>query len=277
MKIPLKQKALRTGLKYHYGTYYYCEKYSCTIEDVLKRVDQLYYMSPEEAEKIKKELLENDEKFRAAQIAKMVAESQTEETSASVPEEVVEEVADTYEAILAQEQRLSTEVMNSEANWQSLRSEHRENINKVRTIKRELKDIEKRILELQKRFKTETEADAEVIEQMNQVFSTLSRQKADLTEARMRREEFEQIMALVDGDGNIEFETKVEFEPCYDGHAEMFGTLIGDDRCAAFTVIELRTLAKVICAAQNLQPRSLEVMFDNEKLADIFRLYTTAV
>lgn len=283
----LTSKQIRCFLKGGMTTEDICSKYGCNTMDLHERIIQLYGKNKKGCVEIFDSLKTNDKKLKKKsaesdssadnntdQITPERVQSETVEPEQSVSEPIQpsEQGSETseLETLTELEKTLSHEVM-------TLEGEHKEEVELRRQSVNKLRELQKRILELQDKiwalaqdFDSEVELGDAHAKRMKELSEDVRTKSERLKEVRKRLEELTTVTIAVYDSGEI---VVIDQDYALDdtGYEEVYAGLLDDARCEELRMKDIRVLARAMQITSHLDKKFI-LLFDRAEVEEAYKL-----
>lgn len=279
----LNPAELKEGIKGGHGVKHFCEKYSCTEDALRQRVSAVFRNSPKIVRSIMADLRANDKKLdkkAAIQSARGAeVDDETEATNITTDTDKVDDMpprpmtrSEQLEALRLIEKERSDKVIELETSHKKLVQEHRERIKKLRSLKKDIDEIEITLKAKCREYEDIVLENNTLVMQMNVISRERYAEAAELDKTRLQIEDLEKIEICVYLDGTI---APIEDQPLRlddTGSDELYATLIEDERCQNLRLKSIRTLARLIKIVEH-SSRKIEILFDYVELESAFYIF----
>ena len=284
-KPKLDAKAIKSGIKVGWGYKEFQKKYGCDKRELRFLVSKLYSKNSKDRADILKAIEENSKTSKKAaskaskdaapneKKADKEAKSSNVTNSETAPKAEVAAIESNLDGLRAEEAKYSDAVIALENERIKLIAKHRTQVAKMQDVRKDIEDIEARLKACSDKFTAiaaETRATEDDIEK---VCASKRDAKAKLDEIRKEIDRNTRVVIFVFNNGNIEVQ-EGELELDDTDYELVYKTIRDDERLENLRIIDVKTLAKIMCIKANgmkVSPnKRIEFMFDNKDLEAIY-------
>lgn len=247
----LQKKNVRACAKNGWSTVDFCDKYRCTEDEFVARVNQIF-----KDEKSAKECLDKI----AGNAGKRRPKSKTE---AKKPN-------DELKTLKTEEATLIKEAMKLEKEWYDLKERHRERRQDLRDKLNELKTLRADIEKEKKKTEKLIQRSSKVVDSMNGIAAKYKEKVSALDETRELIKKMSKVTLCVFDDGIItNYEDSSSATLDDNGHENIYTELVKSEYCDNLRQREVKVLARLLAMSEN-SALEVDVICDSKELEEAF-------
>ena len=270
----LKGKAVKAGIKNGMTIQDFCQKWSCTPDELWERIGRLFTVK-DTAKRIWHQIEANEKKrCRSKTVSK---ETITTEVAEKVTKEETDDVsphAPTLDELKILEQEYSNATISLEIAYRDLYAKREEGRETYKRLRSEVKKLKEQHDSKCREAEKIIQRDNELVDQMNEINAAHGFKQAALEKIREQIKEMSKIVLCVYSSHEIApLDETAEVNLDDTGHDELFAQLRERNEAEDFRPKDLRLVARVIRIATNLDA-AVEILFDDEEIKKAYEVFT---
>lgn len=178
------------------------------------------------------------------------------------------------EQLLEEEELLSSEVCQDEAEHSRKISERAVLKNQLIKQRKQMQEIAEKCLQVQQAFEETVSQWNAIGNEMKSLSSSISEKRTTLEEIRSEIDSLKKISMFVYSNGEIEFKNQGNFSPIVDTEkvSEIFSMLVQNESAECLTIKSIKQLARVLAIVEKLKDESMKFLieFDETAMKEVF-------